>query len=71
MGSVNRQIKMNQQVRLVKNVVRLQHLVLPDIALAELQDTFNLNNFVNTIKLPKSQEYKPGLVFVGVGWGSK
>ena len=57
MGSVNRQIKMNQQVRLVKNVVRLQHLVLPDIALAELHDNFHLNHFVNTIKLPKSQEY--------------
>ncbi|KAL7013299.1 hypothetical protein ACKWTF_015322 [Chironomus riparius] len=69
MGSVNRKINLNRQVRLVKNVVRLKHLILPDIALAELGDDFNLNNYVNIIKLPKVQKYKPSLEFIAVGWG--
>ncbi|CAG9811226.1 unnamed protein product [Chironomus riparius] len=70
MGLVNRKINKNWQVRLVKNVVRLKHLILPDIALAELEDDFHLNNYVNIIKLPKVQEYKPSLEFVAVGWGN-
>jgi len=71
MGSINRNVKNNQQIRKVSNVVRMKQLSLPDIALAELDDDFHLNKFVKIIKLPRGQKYKPGLVFVGIGWGSK
>lgn len=71
MGSINRKLKNNQQIRRVSNVIRMKQLSLPDIALAELDDDFHLNKFVKIIKLPKGQKYTPRLMFVGVGWGSK
>jgi type III secretory pathway component EscU len=71
MGSTNRKIKNHQQVRRVLDVIRMKQLTLPDIAFAVLDYDFQINKFVKTIRLSKGQKYKPGLVFVGVGWGSK